>query len=146
MPATDRVGGNFLPYMFKIFAFETQREMTAAAIALQRFRLHHGRWPETLSDLVPEFLTELPHDWMDGQPLRYRRNLNDTFTLYSVGEDLRDDGGDLTPAFTSNYDPDLPMWTTRDAVWPVVATKETVEALKKAAADKKQNPQPQTSW
>ena len=31
---------------------------------------------------------------MDGQPLRYRRNADGTFLLYSVGENGKDDGGD----------------------------------------------------
>ena len=132
--------------MLRSVEFETQREMTVAAIALQRCRLRHGQWPETLNDMVPEFLAELPRDWMDGQPLRYRRNPNDTFILYSVGEDLRDDGGDLTPINNSNFDVyPLAMWRTRDAVWPVVATKENIDELKKAAQDKKQPP-PRNEW
>jgi len=122
-------------HMLRLFEFETQREMTVAAIALQRFRLRHGRWPEKLEDLVPEFLPVLPRDWMDGQPLRYRRNANDTFTLYSVGEDLRDDGGDPSPVPVKRFDKS-PMWMGRDAVWPCVATDENVAALKRAAVAK----------
>jgi hypothetical protein len=139
MPGAGRLGGNFLHYMLRTFEFETQREMTITAIALQRFRLHHGQYPERLNDLIPEFLAEPPRDWMDGQPLRYRRNPNDTFTLYSVGEDLRDDGGDLTTLSEWVTDPE-PMFITRDAVWPMLATKETVAALKRDAAAKKQRP------
>ena len=30
---------------------------------------------------------------MDGQPLRYRRNADGTFLLYSIGENGKDDGG-----------------------------------------------------
>ncbi len=128
--------GSFLhERMLRVFEFETQREMTVAAIALQRFRLRHGRWPEKLEELSPEFLSVLPRDWMDGEPLRYRRNANDTFTLYSIGEDLRDDGGDPTNVPNWNFDAHpLPMWTGRDAVWPCVATDEDVAALKSAAA------------
>ena len=137
----------FSEHMLRAAEYETHREMTVGAIALQRYRLRRGQWPEKLNDLVPELLAELPRDWMNGEPLRYRRTPNDTFTLYSVGEDLRDDGGDLTPVYNGNMDAHpQPMWTTRDAVWPLVATKETVDALKKAAAAKKQSPQPQTSW
>jgi hypothetical protein len=72
---------------------------------------------------------------MDGQPLRYRRNANDTFTLYSVGEDLRDDGGDPSPVPVKRFDKS-PMWMGRDAVWPCVATDENVAALKRAAVAK----------
>jgi hypothetical protein len=100
----------FLRFLF----FETQREMTCAAIAIKRYQLHTGRPPPDLAALMPEYLSELPHDWMDGQPLRYRLNADGTFTLYSVGEDGRDDGGD--PSFTDRWTKYL--WYSRDAVWP----------------------------
>lgn len=125
-------------HMLRAFEFETHREMTVAAIALQRFRSWHGHWPAKLDDLVPELLPTLPRDWMDGQPLRYRRNANDTFTLYSVGEDLRDDGGDPSYLEVGGFDKSpLPMWTARDAVWPCVATDENIAALKRVSKAKK---------
>ena len=46
----------FSEHTLRSFEFETHREMTMAAIALQRFRLRHARWPEKLEDLVPEIL------------------------------------------------------------------------------------------
>jgi hypothetical protein len=125
----------FSEHMLRTFEFETQREMTVAAIALQRFRLRYGRWPEKLEQLMPELLVAVPRDWMDGHSLRYHRNANDTFTLCSVGEDLRDDGGDLSYVEVGGFDKNpLPMWTARDAVWPCVATDENVAALKRATA------------
>jgi hypothetical protein len=127
----------FSEHMLRIVEFETHREMAVAAIALQRYRLRHGQWPEKLEELIPEFLSALPRDWMDGQPLRYRLNANDTFTLYSVGEDLRDDGGDPSRVNVGGFDKSpLPMWTARDAVWPALATDENVAALKRASASK----------
>jgi hypothetical protein len=61
-------------------------------IAVERFWLAGGRLPETLQDLVPEFLVTLPSDPYDGKPLRYRRT--DTgYMVYSVGPDRTDDGG-----------------------------------------------------
>ena len=44
-------------------------------------------------ELTPTFLTDMPRDFMDGQPLRYRRNEDGAFTLYSVGQNCLDDGG-----------------------------------------------------
>jgi hypothetical protein len=101
--------------LLKILSFETQREMTRAAITIKRYQLRMGKLPPDLASLVPQYLPELPHDWMDGNPLRYRVNPDGTFTLYSVGEDGKDDGGD--PSFrTDRWGPFL--WYGRDAVWP----------------------------
>jgi hypothetical protein len=67
-----------------------------AAVAAERYRLGHGDWPRALADLVPAYLPAVPLDPFDGQPLRYRRT-DGGAVVYSVGEDGRDDGGDLSP-------------------------------------------------
>jgi hypothetical protein len=107
--------------------YETLREMTIAVIALKRYQLRNGKFPSDLSALVPEFLPTDPLDWMDGKPLHYKLNPGGTFTLYSVGENGVDDGGDPNPVPPSRS---FRMWDGRDAVWPVAATKEEVEAWK----------------
>ena len=104
---------------------ETQRAMTVTAIALKRYQLRCGKAAPSLAALVPELLPQLPTDYMDGQPLRYRSNADGTFALYSVGEDGQDDGGD--PAL-----PELRnrprLWDGRDAVWPLPASPEQIAA------------------
>lgn len=65
-----------------------------AAVALQRFRLAEGRWPDALKELVPRFLPVVPPDPFDGQPLRYRLE-NGAPLLWSIGHDRVDDGGRL---------------------------------------------------
>lgn len=50
----------------------TRSEVSAAGIALERYRLRHGGYPERLDQLMPEFLDELPWDYMRGMPVRYR--------------------------------------------------------------------------
>lgn len=113
---------------------ETRREMTVAAIALKRYQLRHGNRPPSLTALVPEFLPDLPHDFMDGQSLRYRPIDDSNFLLYSVGKNCKDDGGDPKPSqerrpeegiFFQN--PWSKMWQGRDAVWPRAATAEEIE-------------------
>lgn len=94
---------------------ETQRRLTITVIALDRYKYKHGQFPSSLDMLVPEFLTSIPLDCMNGQPFRYRLNKDGTFTVYSVGEDGKDDGGDSTPV-KSDGKPGL--WEGRDAVWP----------------------------
>jgi hypothetical protein len=62
-----------------------------AALAVERYRLARGRWPESLADVVPEFLAAVPADPYDGQPLRYRRRA-DGVVVYCVGPDGTSDG------------------------------------------------------
>jgi hypothetical protein len=64
------------------------------ALAIERYRIAHGRWPESLQQLVPQFIGNLPLDPFDGQALRYRR-LPDGVVVYSIGWDGIDDGGDV---------------------------------------------------
>ncbi len=63
-----------------------------AAVAVERYRLANGRWPERLDDLVPDYLSKIPIDPFDGQPLRFRW-LKDSVIIYTVGEDQQNDGG-----------------------------------------------------
>jgi|GEM_PF-685157 len=67
------------------------------ALAVERFRLASGILPENLNELVPQFLSAVPVDPFDGQPLRYHR-LARGFVIYSVGRDCHDDGGRQKPA------------------------------------------------
>ena len=111
---------------------ETERSLAICAVALKRYSLRHGAPPESLDSLVPEFVSSVPVDYMDGKPLRYRLNADKTFMLYSVGEDGKDDGGDtaLMPDKTSLRD----LWDRKDFVWPAPAAPEEVEAYRKEAA------------
>jgi len=68
-------------------------DQAAVACALERYRLAQGELPMTLDALVPTFIAKVPHDVIDGQPLRYRRTAPDQFVLYSVGWNETDDGG-----------------------------------------------------
>jgi hypothetical protein len=63
-----------------------------AALSVERYRIANGALPDSLSDLVPKFLSEIPTDPFDGQPLRYKK-LAKGYVVYSVGEDGKDDGG-----------------------------------------------------
>jgi hypothetical protein len=71
-----------------------QLRTAIVALALERYRREHGRWPETLGELVPGKLEQVYTDPYDGKPLRYRRT-SDGVVIYSVGPDKTDDGGKL---------------------------------------------------
>jgi len=70
-------------------------EFVTLLVALHRFRDLEGGWPETLDALVPEFLSRIPSDPHDGQPLRYRL-LDGGPMLWSVGPDGLDQSGFTT--------------------------------------------------
>jgi hypothetical protein len=67
--------------------------LSRVAIALERYRLAHGEFPETLAALAPQFLEKIPHDIINGEPLHYRQTSDGRFVLYSVGWNEKDDGG-----------------------------------------------------
>ena len=53
----------------KVLRVETARQIVITAIALKRFQLKHSGHPVSLNELVPEFVSAVPLDPVDGQPL-----------------------------------------------------------------------------
>jgi len=98
-----------------LIATENLRLQAITVIALERYRLAHGRYPDTLAELTPIYLPPIPQDPMDGHPLRYRLNPDGTFTLWSVGFDGKDDGGD--PTMPNPQKQTFPQ-DAKDLVWP----------------------------
>jgi hypothetical protein len=95
------VRGLFLPVEKVGGAYVRITAQTRAArvmLAAERFRLRHGRWPETLDELVPEFLDKVPIDPFDGKPLRWLRK-SDGWTIYSVSKDGLDNEGNLSDRY-----------------------------------------------
>ena len=94
------------------FAFaQTSVNLARVAIALERYRLAHGQYPESLEPLEPQYISALPHDVINGQPLKYRRDPDGQFVLYSVGWNETDDGGVVvTPQKNGNQDDGDWVW------------------------------------
>lgn len=65
------------------------------ACGLERFRIAHGAYPESLAQLVPQVMAGIPQDVMNGQSLHYQRTPDGLFKLYSVGWNGTDDGGNV---------------------------------------------------
>ncbi|HEU6447580.1 MAG TPA: hypothetical protein VFV23_03990 [Verrucomicrobiae bacterium] len=108
----------------KVMAAEANKQIVITAIALKRYQLKYGRFPENLAELAPDFLSSVPIDPVDGNPLRYRRNADGTFLLYSIGEDGVDDGGNPSPVVSSTTF----YWLRgRDWVWPQPATEAEIK-------------------
>ena len=111
-PANRNVGGDAyasrhlpLPDIAEdgtMLPLDTRRDMTLVRIALERYRLRHGQWPDTLKELVPGVVERLPPDPFGDGPFLYRR-AGDDFFLYSVGPNGIDDGG-TAPSGTPSHD------------------------------------------
>ncbi len=109
----------------------TLLQATAARLALERYRLTEGHYPDTLADLVPTYLPELPQDpFNPGHPINYL--LRDGLPiLYSVGSNGIDDGATPAPEGTNPADlearfadPSGPSSTAPNADWILYPPKE----------------------
>lgn len=70
----------------------TQLRVARVGLAVERYRLTHGELPESLDDLVPEFIDAVPKDPFGDGPVKYKL-LENGFMVYSIGVDEEDDGG-----------------------------------------------------
>lgn len=70
--------------------------ITQIVLMLEQFRKKTGRLPTGPDELVPDYLPVWPLDPFDGKPLRYVPRTNGTWKVYSVGPDLKDDGGNFS--------------------------------------------------
>jgi len=72
------------------------RDAAVIGLSCELYRSKHGRYPDKLDDLATEFLDKLPPDPFTGRPFAYRRKGEGDaagFVVYSVGDNLKDDGG-----------------------------------------------------
>jgi len=88
-------------------------DLARIAIALERYRLPHGEFPDSLESLAPQFINVIPHDLINGRPLNYHRTADGQFTLYSVGWNETDDGGttSLTDHGSVDFDKGDLVWS-----------------------------------
>lgn len=78
-------------------------------LACQAYRDRYQVYPETLSELRSKLGWKLPKDVFSGKDMVYRP-LNRGFILYSVGSDLKDNGGHPPKKFGSYNDGDDIVW------------------------------------
>lgn len=105
---------------------ETERSLALTAIALRRRALAGLPDPPALDALAPEYLPQIPIDYMDGKPIKYRpAEKGRSPLLYSSGDDGIDDGGDPSPKEGDSGRNSSPgRWFRKDCVWPERATAE----------------------
>ena len=87
------------------------------ACALERYRLAHGEYPDTLDALAPQFKESIPHDIIGGQPMHYHPTVDGKFSLYSVGWDGKDHGGRYSASENNGHGADI---AKGNWVWGVI--------------------------
>lgn len=97
---------------------QTSVDMACVACALERYRLSKGQLPDALDTLMPQFLEKIPTDVIDGQPLRYRKNSDGSYVVYSLGWNQTDDGGKVV--MTKGSSPGIDF-NRGDWVWQMPA-------------------------
>jgi hypothetical protein len=70
----------------------TQIDLAQLAAALAVYRTEHGTYPDSIEQLVPDVVPNVPTDLYHSQPFIYQRN-GDGYLLYSTGPNGTDDGG-----------------------------------------------------
>ena len=70
---------------------QTNRALLQTMIALRLYALdHNGELPDSLTAIVPQYLSTIPLDDFDGKAIRYSKAHR---IIYSVGKNLKDNGG-----------------------------------------------------
>jgi hypothetical protein len=72
---------------------QTLVEQSLLACALERYRIARGSYPESLNQLMPEYLAKLPNSPITGKPVNYSLKPEGSFLLWSPGWNLQSAGG-----------------------------------------------------
>jgi len=90
------LGRMLVPVFVRIKEDETKGEARIAlaqvALALKLYKAEHGKYPDSLEALAPEFLERVPLDPFTAKALIYARD-GEGFFVYSVGRNGADDDG-----------------------------------------------------
>ena len=95
----------FLPSLTRSYVIEARHEarvsLAQLALGLKIYKAEKGKYPDSLSELVPEILSQLPKDPFTGKDFVYKKE-GEGFLVYSLNENARDDGG--IEGMPSEYD------------------------------------------
>jgi hypothetical protein len=121
-PALSKAFGSFV-------AIEQERRGVLAALAIHRFRVAHARYPQTLEELVPDYLNDVPIDLQSGQPLRFVHRDGQPY-VYSIGSDRDDDGGRVVS--DERYYYKAALWFPKEHPFPPPDSDHALYPLPKA--------------
>jgi hypothetical protein len=103
-----------LPALTRSHLNEAQHEakigLAQLALGLKIYKAEKGNYPDTLADLVPGILPELPKDPFTGRDFVYKRE-GEGFLLYSLGQNAKDEGGKWDEK--NRYQHDIPWRSKR---------------------------------
>jgi len=108
---------NAVTVMFKRATLDAVFETARIGIACKISKNLHGDFPEDLAELAPEILGTIPVDPFTGHPFIYKKQ-DSGFIVYSIGSNLKDDGGRGTWRITS-----LVMEKDDDWAWKEVTAR-----------------------
>ena len=100
------------PHLKCCCQYDVSATATRVLVALRAYRTEKGDLPRLLDELVPTYMEAVPRDAFDGAPLRYDRSKK---VVYSVGENLTDDGGEGPAYDAGQVTEDNP----KDLVFPI---------------------------
>lgn len=109
-----RLNGSGTGNLQWLYVDQADRRLAAAALALRWYAAdHEGRFPDSLGQLVPAYLSRIPDDPMAAtqKPISYLM-IDGGPVLYSIGTDGKDDHVTSTPMSVSAHD----RWNWPDAV------------------------------
>jgi type II secretory pathway pseudopilin PulG len=103
----DQLGWRYTPLMIAAPALhkaidqrdvaQTAQNGSAVMLAIDLYRARHGNYPQSLDQLTPDVLEQLPEDRLSGKPFGYRLLDDDPhsrgYLLYSFGPDAADNNG-----------------------------------------------------
>jgi hypothetical protein len=120
-----------------------QKRCVMIALAAERFRLAHQRWPASQEELVGKYLPKVLTDPFDNQPIRYKP-LPDGVVIYSIGAQIpandKDDEGDVLTHEDGNLPKDtgIRLWNVVHRRQPTITKpkEEKPEVLKPPGEDK----------
>lgn len=103
VPSLDWVNDVFIVDSSKVLRkYATNKTLLEGLMlmsALEAYHLEHGRYPESLDSLVGEYIPRIPSDpFTDRKPFIYKLH-GESYILYSVGPDMKDNGGKMTKAY-----------------------------------------------
>jgi len=82
----------------RVAYMQSRVQQARIACAIRLYVVANGQLPATLDALVPDFLEKVPADIIDGRPMSYRAEKEGSFTLWSIGWDGVDGGGENSVA------------------------------------------------
>jgi hypothetical protein len=78
---------------YKVVYMQCVLNEAIAACALERYRIEHGDYPDTLEEANRAGEKRIPPDVISGKAMGYRRTGDGRYALWCVGFDGKDDGG-----------------------------------------------------